>query len=105
MSQKIKGPLYYSINLGDGNGSQFIPVKSTGFMNKIAQVDTSEGAEKRIRLGQKNGLIPNKVIENYFTKNDGEKWIVVLKGGRKTRKNRKTIRKNRKNRKTNKYKN
>jgi hypothetical protein len=105
MSQKKKGSLYYSINLGDGQGQQVIPVESTGFMNKIAQVDTSEGAEKRIRLGQNKGVIPKNVIEQNSTKNEGGKWIVTLKGGRKTRKHRKTIRKNRKNRKTNKYKN
>jgi hypothetical protein len=74
MSQVIKGPLYYRINT---NGP-LIPVKSTGFMNEIAQVKTKQEAENRIVLGKKNGIIPNIDLSRDWTKNEGGKWVVTL---------------------------
>jgi hypothetical protein len=75
MSQIIKkGPLYYRINT---NGP-LIPVKSTGFMNKFAQVKTKQEAENRIILGKKSGIIPNIDLSRDWTKNEGGKWVVTL---------------------------
>ena len=70
----IKGPLYYRINT---NGIP-IPVKSTGFMNSISQVNTKLTALNRIKLGQNSGVIPKGKIDSESIKYEDEKWLVTI---------------------------
>jgi len=100
----IKGPLYYRINT---NGAP-IPVKSTGFMSSISQVNSKIAAENRIRLGQKSGVIPKGQLESEWTRYEDGKWLVTISGpagGRKRRTKRRKTRKtrNRRHKKTRRH--
>ena len=97
----IKGPLYYRINT---NGPP-IPVKSTGFMSSISQVNSKIAAENRIRLGQKSGVIPKGQLESEWTRYEDGKWLVTITGptgGRKRRTKRRKTR-NRRHKKTRRH--